>query len=151
MTPMMTATGLPDPDMHSEFYADTSSKRFVAWVIDSGFIFLLTLIAVPFTAFTGLFYFPLLWLAVGLAYRIVSLARYSATPGMAIMAIELRRQDGTRFDLGTAAGHTAIYTLAFTSFLAQVISVVLMLSSSRGQGLPDHILGTAAINRVARA
>jgi hypothetical protein len=30
------------------------------------------------------------------------------------------------------------------------VSVVLMLTSARGQGLSDHILGTVAINRAAQ-
>jgi hypothetical protein len=31
----------------------------------------------------------------------------------------------------------------------QVASVVLMLTSRRGQGLSDHVLGTVALNRRA--
>lgn len=145
-----TPTGLPDPDRHPEFYAETTAKRFFAWVIDSVIILGISVLAVPFTAFTGIFFFPLLWTVIGLLYRIGTIATYSATPGMALMAIELRRLDGTRFDLGTAALHTLVFTLAFTSFIAQLVSVVLMVGSSRGQGLPDMLLGTAAINRPAR-
>ena len=142
--------GLPDPDRSPEFYAETTAKRFFAWVIDSVIILGVTVLAIPFTAFTGIFFFPLLWTVIGLLYRIGTLSAYSATPGMALMAIELRRMDGTRFDLGTAALHTLVFTLAFTSFIAQLVSIILMLGSARGQGLPDMLLGTAAINRPAR-
>ena len=33
------------------------------------------------------------------------------------------------------------------TLLVQVVSVILMFTSSRGQGLTDHVLGTVAINR----
>ena len=32
----------------------------------------------------------------------------------------------------------------------QVISIVLMMTTSRAQGLTDHFLGTVAINKAAR-
>ena len=35
--------------------------------------------------------------------------------------------------------------------MPQIISIVLMLTSPRAQGLSDHVLGTAAVNRAARA
>lgn len=141
--------GLPDPEFHAEFYADVPAKRLVAWLIDSVVIAILTLVAIPFTAFTALFYLPFLWLVVGLAYRIVTLARSSATPGMAIMALEMRTFRGERFDLPTAALHTLMYSVAIGMVLVQVVSIILMLTSARRQGLPDMILGTAAINRAA--
>ncbi|MBT0957118.1 RDD family protein [Alphaproteobacteria bacterium KMM 3653] len=142
-------SGLPDPEIHADFYDSTTSKRFFAWVIDCLAIFFLTLLIIPFTLFLGLLIFPFLWLMVGLVYRIVTLANWSATPGMRIMAIEFRTLRGTHFALGEAAMHTGIYTLSLGSIVVQVISVVLMLTNPRGQGLSDMIVGSAVINRAA--
>jgi uncharacterized RDD family membrane protein YckC len=80
----------------------------------------------------------------------VTLANGSATWGMRLMAIELRRWDGRRFDLEAAFLHTLGYSISIAITPLQVVSVVLMLSSSRGQGLTDHLIGSAALNRPAR-
>jgi hypothetical protein len=63
------------------------------------------------------------------------------------MGIELRDRHGRRFDLAMAGLHTMGYVLSFGMAPLQVISVVLMLTSARAQGLTDHVLGSAAINR----
>lgn len=149
MTMTPDARGLPDPDLHAEFYADVSAKRLVAWIADSLVIAVLTLMAIPFTAFTALFFLPFFWLLIGLVYRIVTLARSSATPGMRLVAIEMRTARGERFDTGTAAMHTLLYSISIGMVVVQAVSIVLMLTSARRQGLPDHILGTVAINRAA--
>jgi len=142
-------SGLPDPDLQPEFYASIPTKRFVAWVVDCLLIALLTLLIVPFTAFLALFFLPLLYLVVGFAYRTVTLARSSATPGMRLVAIEFRDGTGRRFDLGLAALHTLGYSLSMAFVLPQVVSVILILSSARAQGLTDSLIGTAAINRAS--
>ncbi|MGB8813782.1 MAG: RDD family protein [Paracoccaceae bacterium] len=141
---------LPDPDRHAEFYADVPMKRGIAWIIDTLLILLITAILVPFTAFAALFFLVPLYLTVSFAYRTVSLARASATPGMRLMAIEFRTHQGQAFDLPTAFLHTLGYTVSVSMVLPQVISVVLMMTGARAQGLTDHVLGTVAINRVAR-
>ncbi|RMD94475.1 MAG: RDD family protein [Alphaproteobacteria bacterium] len=141
---------LPDPDRQAEFYADVPLKRFVAWLIDAVAILVLTVLVLPFTAFLGLFFFPLLWLAVGIGYRMAFLARSSATPGMWLLSIELRDRCGRRLDPGTALAHTLLYTVFLATMVVQAISVALMLSTPRRQGLHDIVLGTAMINRPAR-
>lgn len=145
-----TPPGLPDPVYDAAFYADIPAKRLFAFLVDTVLIGLLTLLIVPFTAFTAVFYLPFLWLLVSLGYRIVTLAGGSATPGMRLAAIEMRTHRGERFDLATAAAHTVIYSVAFSMVLPQVISVILMLTTARRQGLPDLALGTVALNRAAR-
>lgn len=140
-------TALPDPDFQAEFYASVPAKRLIAWIIDSILIFALSAGAVVLTAFTGLLIWPLLYLAVGFAYRTVTIANGSATLGMHFAGIELRDGEGQRMDSGTAALHTAGYTLSLALPVLQVISVILMLTSSRGQGLTDHFLGTVMLNR----
>ena len=140
---------LADPIRQPEFYASVAPKRAIAWIIDNVLIALICLIILPFTAFAGIFFFPFLMLVIGFAYRVVTLARGSATWGMRMMSIEFRNADATRFDLATAFWHTVGYSVSWSIFPLQVISAVLMLTSARGQGLTDHVLGTAALNRTA--
>ncbi|MFT4619308.1 MAG: putative RDD family membrane protein YckC [Sulfitobacter sp.] len=146
-TPAMTA--LPDPRYHADLYAGVPSKRLVAWFVDVVFTMLITAALVPFTLFTALLYLPLLYLVVSFVYRWITLTRGSATPGMRLAAIELRNRDGNRLDAGEAALHTLGYTMSFAVFPAQIVSVALMMISERGQGLTDHIMGTAMLNRRA--
>jgi len=138
---------LPDPHSQPEFYADIPAKRLFAWVIDTVLIVVLCLLVLPFTAFTGIFFFPFLMLLIGFAYRVATIANASATLGMRLLAIEFRRADGSRFDLGTAFAHTLGYTFSWALMPLQLISVVLMLTTERSQGLSDHALGTVALNR----
>jgi uncharacterized RDD family membrane protein YckC len=138
---------LPDPDRQPEFYASVPSKRLLAWVIDMVVILLLSLLAVVLTAFVGAFVWPLLVLVIGFAYRVVTIANGSATWGMRFAGLELRRADGSRFDLPMALAHTTGYTVSIALPVLQVISIVMMLTGARGQGLTDAFLGTVAINR----
>ena len=139
--------GLPDPDRQGDFYAGVVLKRLFAWLVDTVLIAGLTLVAIPLTAFTGLFFIVPLFVLISLAYRIVTIARYSATPGMWLAGIEFRTFAGTRFDATTATFHTLLYLFMSTIVVLQVISVILMLVTERRQGLHDLVLGTAAINR----
>lgn len=141
--------GLPNPVTEPAFYAGVSGKRFFAWCFDAVIIAVLCLLVVPFTAFTAIFFLPLLWLVVGFLYRWATLAGRSATWGMRLMAIELREADGLRLSGGTALIHALGYTVSVTVAPLQVISVILMLALGRGQGLTDLIIGTAMINRPA--
>lgn len=140
-------TALPDPDYQPQFYTSVPSKRLVAWVVDSILIFAICAVAVTLTAFVGLLIWPLMYLVLGFAYRTVTIANGGGTWGMRFAGVELRCEDGSRPDLGMAALHTAGYTLSMAIPIVQVISVVLMLTSARGQGLTDAFLGTAMLNR----
>ena len=144
-----TYTGVPDPELQPEFYADIPVKRLIAWVIDTIIIAILAVLLIPFTAFVGLFVFPLLMLAAGFVYRWFTLSRGSATWGMRMVAIEIRTGDGHLLDSQTAAAHTLIYTVAVTSLFLQLVSIGLILGSARRQSLGDHVLGTVALNRAA--
>jgi uncharacterized RDD family membrane protein YckC len=137
----------PDPDAFPHLYAGVTLKRGLAWVFDALLILILVLLALPFTAFTGLFYLPLLWLVVGFLYRWVTLARGSATPGMRFCGIEFRAPGGERLDSAQAGLHTLGYTLSVAVFPLQLLSIASMLMSRRGQGLTDHFLCTVAVNR----
>lgn len=143
------ATYLPDPVAQPEFYAGVPTKRFLAWLVDSALILVFCVLALVLTLGIGFFFLPALMLTTGLIYRIATLSRGSATWGMALMAIELRRHDGTRLDTLTAALHTLGYSASMAFVFPQVISVFLMLTGERAQGLSDLMLGTAAVNRRA--
>ncbi|WP_172331763.1 RDD family protein [Mangrovicoccus sp. HB161399] len=140
--------GLPDPETGHAFYDGVTRRRFLAWIVDMVLTVGLVLLAIPLTAFTGLFFLPLLWLAVSFAYRAITIANSGATWGMHFAGIELRRQDGTRPDGVLAALHTGAYLGMTMVFPAQLISIAVMLASSRGQGLHDMLLGTAMINKA---
>lgn len=141
---------LPDPDLNAEFYADVPAKRLMAWVVDTVITAAITALIVPFTAFTALFFLPLLYLAVAFAYRAVTIARHGATPGMRLMAISLRGPGGGTLSPAEAMLHTALFLTASVMVLPQVISVVMMLMTARGQSLVDLVLGSVMLNRPSR-
>lgn len=152
----MTATfranalhGLPDVERESEFYAGVTVKRGLAWIVDAFVTFGFCLLALPFTAFTALFWWPLLWLCVGFVYRWATLAGGSATWGMRLMSIQIRDRDGTPVDAATAFAHVLGYTVSMVFLPLQLVSICEMIALGRGQGLTDLALGTAAINRPA--
>ena len=142
-------TRLPDPATEGVFYDGVPAKRLIAWVVDFTLIVLLTVIAVPLTAFVGLFFLPLLFGVVAFLYRWVGLSRHSATPGMRLAAIEFRDAQGQPLDPLMSLLHTAGYVVSVAMFPAQLVSVALMLVTPRRQGLTDLILGTAAVRRTA--
>ena len=141
---------LPDPDMQPDFYAGVTSKRLLAWIIDVILIIGLVAVVLPFTAFTGFFFLPFLHLVLSFAYRFVTIAGGSATFGMRFTGIEFRDLNGRKFDSTTAFLHTLGYTVSVAVPILQLVSIVMMLASSRGQGLTDSLLGTTALNRRAR-
>ncbi|KUP92290.1 RDD family protein [Tritonibacter horizontis] len=142
-------TALPDPDVQAEFYEGVALKRLIAFLIDGVLIFALAALAVPFTAFLGLFMWPALYLMVGFVYRVATLSNGSATLGMRFCGIELREYDGARLDGGSALLHTVGFTVSMAVPVLQVISILLMLTTARGQGLTDHMLGTVMLKRRA--
>ena len=138
---------LPDPEAQPEFYESVPLKRLLAWVIDVGVIALASVLIVPFTAFAGLFFFPLLMLVVGFVYRVATIASGSGTWGMRLMGIELRTGGDRRFDLGFAMLHTTGYALSIAVPVVQLASIVLMCTTPHRQGLTDLALNTTALKR----
>ena len=63
------------------------------------------------------------------------------------MAIEIRTRTGDRLDLGTAAVHTAVYMFLMATVIGWAVSALCIMATRYHQGLPDLLLGTAAINR----
>jgi uncharacterized RDD family membrane protein YckC len=145
--------GLPDPERDRQFYEGVPGRRLAAWFVD---VAIILAIGVPLALVFGLMtlgfgfaIFPLIVAGVGFFYRTATIAGGSATWGMRFVGIEFRRGDGTRFDFVTALAHTALYTDAFGVVLLQLVSCMAMLGTRYGQGLPDIVLGTTAINRPA--
>ena len=65
------------------------------------------------------------------------------------MGIELRDSFGERMDIGKAVAHTAGYFISMAFPVIQIISVIMMLTSARCQGLTDAFLGTVMMNQRA--
>ena len=141
--------GLPDPERDADFYARVPTKRALAWLADVTLVLIVSVLILPFTAFTGLFFFPVLMMMVGFTYRWFTIAGGSATWGMRLMRIELRDHAGGRLNGLTALLHTAGYTVSVVTFPLQLISAAMMAATPRGQGISDYLLGTTAINRPA--
>lgn len=138
-----------DPASQPQFYRDVASKRLIAWFIDSAVIALITALIVPFTAFIALFFIVGLAAVVSFVYRVVTIATGSATLGMRLMAIEFRDASGARLGLGQAFLHTLGYTVSWAVSPLQLVSMVMMATTERGQGLTDMVMGTVALNRRA--
>ncbi len=142
-------THLPNPDTQPEFYQSVTSKRFVAWLFDIALISLLCIVPVFLTFGAGLFFLPLIYAVISFIYRVITISNGSATLGMRFMGIELRDAFGERMDMGKALAHTAGYFISMAFFVVQIISIIMMLTSARCQGLTDAFLGTVMINQRA--
>ena len=145
----MPNTAHPDPVTQQGFYADTPMKRLFAWFIDMIIISVIVGVIVPLTAFTALFFIPFLFLVVGFIYRTLTISGRSATWGMRMMSIELRDSDGDRFGFGQSFLHTLGYSVSIGVPILQIISVILMLTTAKKQGLTDMIMGSVMINKPA--
>ncbi|EEE37716.1 RDD family protein [Rhodobacteraceae bacterium KLH11] len=142
-------THLPDPDSQPEFYQSVATKRFFAWLFDIAFISLLCTVAILLTFGLGFFILALIYAVISFVYRVVTIANGSATLGMRFMGIELRDAFGARMDTGKAIAHTAGYFVSMAIPVLQIISVIMMMTNARNQGLTDTFLGTVMINQRA--
>ncbi len=140
---------LPDPDSQPEFYQSVATKRFFAWLFDIAFISLLCTVAILLTFGMGFFVLALIYAVISFVYRVVTIANGSATLGMRFMGIELRDAFGARMDTGKAIAHTAGYFVSMAIPVLQIISVIMMMTRARCQGLTDAFLGTVMINQRA--
>ncbi len=142
--------GLPDPDRDPQFYAGVPMRRFAAWVIDLIIVAAISVIAIPVfgivTLGLGFFAAPAIYAVLSFIYRVATLTSRSATWGMRIMGIELRRGDGQRFDFGLSLAHVGFYTLSVFLTVPLVVTVITVLSTRYRQTLHDILLRTTAIN-----
>lgn len=143
--PMTSA--LPDPRYQPVFYDGVPAKRLFAWVIDVVLITVLTVLLGFFTLGLAWLFFFVFYVAMSFTYRWLTIAGGSATVGMRVMNLQLRGPTGARLAPGEAALHTLAYMVCAAFALPQILSIVLMITGPRHQGLHDLLLGTAAINR----
>jgi len=122
-------------------------KRLIAWGIDTALIVILATLTALATFGIGFFFFPVILFTVNIAYRIFTLSQSSATLGMYLTGIEIRNKDGNKLSVEEAFWHTGVYTAVVIFFITLAISIIMMLTNKRGQGLHDYVLGTTAINR----
>jgi uncharacterized RDD family membrane protein YckC len=144
---MIRPTALPDPDHDPAFYDGVPAKRFFAWLVDVAIISTISLILGLLTLTVLLWVWPILYMVVSFLYRAGTIGAGSATWGMRLMNLELRNALGQKFTGGEAVAHTGLYLFWSVSVILQLVSIGLIAGSRRHQGLHDHILGSAAINR----
>jgi len=137
---------LPNPEHAPDLYRDLLLKRALAWVVDLVITVVITAVIVVLTVFIGLFFLPLLWIAVTVTYRAVTLTNYGATPGMMLLALRLRHLNGNQPGSVVCVWHSALFSLTMATIVGQMISVGLILITPYRQGLNDLILGTTMIN-----
>lgn len=133
----------------SDAFSGVALKRGIAWIFDMVLIGIISTFVLPFTAFTGIFFFPALMLVVGFFYRWFTIASGSATWGMRLVGITLRDIDNRPLSSGTAFAHTLGYSISICVPPLQLISIIMMLVSPQAKGLTDYLLGTYAMNRTA--
>ena len=145
--------GLPHPTHDARFYRGVPLRRLIAFFIDAVATLLIgVVVALLFGIVTlgaGFIVMVPVMGATGFAYRVLTLARWSATPGMLLTGIELRRRDGHLFEGGDALLHTLLFALLTMTGFLQIISAVFMAIGPMGRGLHDMVLGTTAIHRPA--
>lgn len=142
-------SALPDPAIRPEFYEGVAIKRFFAWLIDLLIVGVMTGLVVLMTLFLGLFILPVIWLVLDAVYRTVTLARGSATWGHRMMGLQYRDALGHRLGFGKAVLVTAGYLLSTAFIIPQILSVLAVMVTDKGQNLTDLLLGTTALNRPA--
>lgn len=141
----MTSHPFPPAEPEIDCYVGVNSKRLVAFFIDTVAIFLLILLCLLLTFFIGLFFLPVIGLTASFAYRAYYLAKHSATPGMRLLGMQIRYENGQMLDGKGAALHTGGFLISCALPILQLISIVLMLLDEKNRGLTDHILGTCAV------
>ena len=140
-------SGLPDPELDTQFYSGVVIKRFIAWIIDFVIITAIWTATIVFSLGFAAFFAFFIYVVINFAYRAIMLDKYSATLGMKLVGIEIRNANGYKLDRSQACWHVGMYMFMVMFFIINVISMAMMLFSPRGQGLHDYFLGTAAINK----
>lgn len=138
--------GLPDPEADRQFYDGVPARRLFAFVIDIVLVWGITLAIGVLTLGIGFLMLGFVLAVVDFIYRVTTISNRSATWGMRLVGIELRAQNGRRFDLVQAVGHTILFYIALAFTPLQLVSVILMAGSAMGRGLHDIPFGSTMIN-----
>ena len=143
--------GIPDPIRDSQFYEGVPLRRLAAFVIDFIVIMILTFVAMLVVALMTLgLGTPLVFLVLtltGFLYRWLLLKHRSATIGMIMTGIEIRRADGEKMDSASAFLHTLGFLVTFFFIPLLFIGWFLMMSDPHRRTLHALVLGSVAINR----
>ncbi len=143
----------PDPLDSPDYYSGIVVKRIAAFLIDA---FLIALLMLGWSALTVVLAIGSLGLLSPLiaVYVLVPLlydtllvgGPRSATPGMRVMHIEVRRWDGARPDLLQSALQSLMFygTVGMTSTLILLVA----LFNPRRRCLHDYLAGTVTVNRI---
>jgi uncharacterized RDD family membrane protein YckC len=145
----MFAAADPDLGYDARLYADMPVKRALAWAVDTVLIAFVVALLIPLTGFAALFFLGGLYVIVSFVYRWIGLARNSATVGLRMMGLEFRDVHGDRPGAGIGFVHTLLYAMSVAFVVPQVISVLMICLTRRGQSLSDAVLGVVLINRGA--
>ena len=142
----------PDPLSRPELFDGVMFRRVIAYLIDvtilSGAVLFLWFLVVVTLGLLG----PIAALVtpvIPIAYHSLLIGGpNSATIGMRMMGIEVRRLDGGRPDLGLALMQTLLFyaTLALTGLL-----LIVALFNDRRRCLHDWLSGTVTVVRVNEA
>lgn len=137
----------PDPMTHPELFDGVMFRRVIAYLIDvtilSGAVLFLWFLVVVTLGLLG----PIAALVtpvIPIAYHSLLIGGpNSATIGMRMMGIEVRRLDGGRPDLSLALMQTLLFyaTLALTGLL-----LIVALFNDRRRCLHDWLSGTLTVN-----
>ena len=140
-----------DPAARPELFEGVIARRVVAYLIDVVFICLLFIPAVAVAFVLKILSAGFLAPVIGLFLLLIPLAYHtatiggpsSATPGMALMGIEVRRMDGGRPDYVLAG----ILTVAFYVSVMVTTWLILLVAlfNGRGRTVHDFLCGTIAI------
>lgn len=134
-----------------EFFDGIVVRRIVAYAIDVAILigltgFLWTLVVLTLGLLWG--FAAILTPIIPLAYHTLLIGgRDSATLGMRVTGIEVRRLDGGRPDLAQAFLQTALFYATVT--LTSTLILIVALFNDRGRCLHDWLTGTVTVRTAA--
>ena len=146
-----------DPAVRPELFEGVIVRRVVAYLIDVLFIGLLFIpagaVAFVFKLLSAGFLTPvigLFLLLIPLAYHTATIGGpSSATPGMALMGVEVRRLDGGHPDYILAGIQTVMFyaSVMITTWLVLLVA----LFNGRGRTVHDFLCGTITVRTPGKA
>ena len=143
----------PDPLEDAALYEGVPLRRVMAWIIDVMILFFLAVglwtlagfvtVASLFTLAAAL---PLVIVAAAflpLAYHSYFIGKHGASPGMAILDLEVRSWTGEQPDLMQGFLHSALFLVTVAPSTWLVLIVALM--NERRRCLHDYLAGTVVV------
>ena len=142
---------IPSTDWRA--YRGVLSRRALAFCVDYLFVALLWIPAAVVVFFLGILTLGLGFMLYPALFAIVAMlyfgwtvgGRAQASPGMAMMGLQIARTDGRPMDFLTAIVHLVIFWIA-NAFLTPFILLIGRFTD-RGRLLHDFLIGTVTIRR----